>query len=136
MAANVASSSRRVIRNPSPMDVYSDDTPILPDVEPEVLVPETVTSGNLKPATAGVNGSIDNARAAVLTEWRAKRQKATVSDEEDNDSEENSLRGNLDSDDESVGHVLPEDDEDSVDDSQSVDDRIEAEWEMEWAEMG
>lgn len=138
-SANIASSSRHVndgieqnfIRLPSPMDVSSDDTPILPDVEPDVQPDVLVTE---ETATAVPNGSVDNARAFVWTKWRAQRRKATVSDEEDN--EDLTFHEDSDSEDELVGPVLPEDDEDSVDDSQSVDDRIEAEWEKEWAEMG
>ena len=96
----------------------------------------TVITASVKPATAAnqVNRSVGKAKAALWTEWRAQREKVTVSDEEE--------------DDELPGLVFPEDDEDSEDDEdneldedsepdyQAVDDDIEAEWEKEWAEMG
>jgi hypothetical protein len=80
------------------------------------------------PATAAVN----NARAAVLTEWRAHRERASVSDDEEDETTRDS--GHEDSDEDLPGLIMPEDDEDS--DNESVDDRIEAEWEKEWAELG
>jgi hypothetical protein len=88
-----------------------------------------------------VNTSVKNARAAVWTDWRARRDKATISDDEDIDLDDGSAHNSNheNSDDEEVdGLIMPEDDEDSDNeyDSQSVDDQIEAEWEREWAEMG
>ena len=107
---------------------------------PNVTVPEeTIIADGVEPATATihVNRSVGRAKAAVWTEWRARRENATVSDD-DEDDEDNDL----------PGLVIPEDDEDSDSDEdsepdeecqpdyQSVDDQIEAEWENEWAEMG
>lgn len=91
----------------------------------------------VEPATAASNTSVDYARAAVLTEWRPQREKGTFSISDD-DEEEDNTQDSIpeDSDDELVGLVMPEDDEDSENDSQSVDDRIEAEWQKEWVEMG
>ena len=94
---------------------------------------ETIIAACDEPATVQVNISVGKAKAAVWTEWRARRENATVSDDEDDDL---------------PGLVTPEDDEDddpdedseldgdSEPDYQSVDDHIEAEWEKEWAEMG
>ena len=101
---------------------------------PDVTVPEeTIIADGVEPAAATihVNRSVGRAKAAVWTEWRARRENATISDD-DEDDEEYDL----------PGLVIPEDDEDSQPDEecqpdyQSVDDQIEAEWENEWAEMG
>ena len=100
---------------------------------------ETFPVATVEPATSSFDTSVDNARAAVWTEWRPQRENRTVSDDEQEDNTQDSGHDSADSDDELVGLVMPEDDEDSHDsehDSQSVNDRIEAEWEKEWAEMG
>ena len=107
------------------MDVSSDDLAILPEIP---ILEYTVIDGPL------VNTSVDDAKDVVWTEWRSKRENAAVSDDEDYESKRDSTHE--DSDDDLEGLVEPEDDEDSEADSQSVDDRIEAEWEKEWAEMG
>jgi len=106
---------------PSLMDTRND-TPTFPDVE--VTGPEFD-----EPAVAfptAVNGSIVNARAAVWAEWRTGR--GAVSDDEIEEEEHDS--GNECSEDELLGL------EDDEVDTQSVDDRIEAEWEKEWADIG
>jgi hypothetical protein len=82
------------------------------------------------PASVAVN----NARAAVWTEWRAHRERASVTDDEEDETTRDRDSGHEDSDEDLPGLVMPEDDEDS--DNESVDDRIEAEWEKEWTELG
>ena len=102
----------------SPMDVREDTTDFL-DVEAGLDEPDIVS--------AAINGSVANAKAAVWAEWRMER--GAVSDDESEDED-----GDIH---ESSEDGLTEDEDDIVeDDNQSVDDRIEAEWENEWAEMG
>ena len=113
--------------------VFSDDVPIFPEVpEPEDSM--TIAYDNELATTTAVNTSVEKARAAVWSEWRAQRENGNgLDDEEDNNPEDSSHEK---SDEEEVGLVDPEDDADSVDECNSVDDQIEAEWEKEWAEMG
>ena len=123
------------------MDIASDsDAAILQDVEPEVpvMVPEeTVMTRTATTGIAAVNSSVKNARAAVWTEWQARQENATVSDnEEDENTQDDGHEIFYSDDDELDGLVMPEYDEDNEYDSQSVDDQIEAEWEKEWAELG
>jgi hypothetical protein len=113
-----ASMDESSYRAPSPMDIALDDTGTLLDVERE---------------SAELDDAVVNAKAAVLAEWRTER--AVVSDDEDASEVQDSSHES--SEDELPG--LVEDDEveeDEEEDSQSVDDRVEAEWEKEWAEMG
>ena len=120
---------------PSQIEITSDHdyAMISQDFEPndKTLMVATI---ELEPATANFNTSLNNARATVWTEWRPQREKRTDSDDEQEDNSQKSSHEDLD--DELVGMVMPEDDKDSENDSHSVDDLIEAEWEKEWAEMG
>jgi hypothetical protein len=120
-------------RVPSPMDFSLDDAAILQDAELGVAVPdEIVMTASTESATPALNSSVDNARATVWSEWRPQREKVSEDEEDENSADS----GHENSDDELVGLVMPEDDDDSEPDSQSVEDRIEAEWEKEWTEMG
>ena len=102
----------------SPMDVREDTTDFL-DVEAGLDEPDIVS--------AAINGSVAIVKAAVWAEWQTER--GAVSDDESEDE-----NGDIH---ESSEDGLTEDEDDIVeDDNQSVDDRIEAEWENEWAEMG
>ena len=75
-----------------------------------------------------------------MTEWRAHRERTTVSDDEDDDTtrDRHLEEHELESDDDLPGLITPEDDGDNSEDeeNESVDDWIEAEWETEWAELG
>ena len=122
-------------RVPSPMSVFSDDVPILPEF-PEPEDDMTIANNNEPVTTAAVNTSVEKARAAVWSEWRAQREIEGVSDdEEDNNGNPEDIPHEY-SDDEQVGLGDAEDEGDSDDECNSVDDQIEAEWEKQWAEMG
>jgi hypothetical protein len=101
-------------RAPSPMDIPLDDTGSLPDVERK---------------SAELEDAVVHAKAAVWAEWRTER--AVVSDDDDASEVQDES-----SEDELPGLVEDDEVEDDEEDSQSVDDRVEAEWEKEWAEMG
>jgi len=109
-------------RAPSPMDISLDDTAPVQDVESD---------------SAELEDAVANAKAALLAEWRTNR--AVVLDDEDADevqdsshkSLEEELPGLVDDDDDDE-----EEEEEEEEDSRSVDDRVEAEWEKEWAKMG
>jgi hypothetical protein len=116
----------------TPNDNSFDDDGDLPNLEPDTPVAEdTVMTASIEPATAVIqdNRSVSNARAAVWTEWRARREKVTLSDDEENENTPHGSPENSEDD-------LLSDDEDSELDCHSVDDEIEAEWEKERAEMG
>ena len=122
---------------PSPMSVFSDNEPILPEFpEPEDNIMMTTANNNEPVTTATVNTSVEKARAAVWSEWRAQRENEDVSDDEEDNNINPEDSSHKNSDDEQVGLVDAEDDGDSEDECNSVDDQIEAEWEKQWAEMG
>ena len=109
-------------RAPSLMDISLDDTAPLQDVESD---------------SAELEDAVANAKVALLAEWQTNR--AVILDDEDVDevqdssheSSEEELPGLIDDDEDS-----DEEEEEEDEDSRSVDDRVEAEWEKEWAEMG
>lgn len=112
-------------RAPSPMDTRCDDSELY---EPAILFPAAVNDSESQ--------AVANARAAVLAEWRMDR--GAVSDSDDDSGEEKDYESShLESEEELPGLEDGESaDSESEDDTQSVDNRIEAEWEKEWAEMG
>ena len=107
-------------RAPSPMDISLDDTAPLQDVESD--------------HSAELEDAVANAKAALLAEWQTNR--AVISDDEDADEVQDS--GHESSEEELPGLIDDDDEEEEEDeDSRSVDDdRVEAEWQKEWAEMG
>ena len=108
-------------RAPSLMDISLDNTAPLQDVESD---------------SAELEDTVANAKAALLAEWQTNR--AVISDDEDaeevqdsgHESSEEELPGLIDDDEDS------DEEEEEEEDSRSVDDRVEAEWEKEWAEIG
>jgi hypothetical protein len=112
-------------RVPSPMDTADDTIAFLDDVEvdPELGDPATF------PAPRPVNDSVVNATVAVFAEWRTDTRGAVSDDESEEEECESNHEG-------SENECSGLEDDDVYDDAQSVADRIEAEWEKEWAEMG
>lgn len=120
-------------REPSPMNTRCDAFRFL-DVEANTKQSE-LDEPPIFPAA--VNGSesqaVINARAAVLAEWRIDSGAVSESDDESG-KEKDYESSHSESEEELPG--LEDDGSESEDDTQSVDDQIEAEWEKEWAEMG
>ena len=107
------------------------DTIAFPNIDANPGPKLQVNEPAIFPAAGNASDSVVNARVAVWAVWRTDR--GADSDESKSKLEEEEYDHSADS--ESLEDEFPglEDDED---DTQSVDDRIEAEWEKEWAEIG